>query len=172
MQSTKQNTYVTTTESDLEELKDLADNGKLFAILDSCDEPRVLTKVRELNVLAKSLYRGQSREKFADIAPYLVQVDIEVLNWIHSELWLEPWGILMSSAADRAVLRRQFRRYLTVERFDGKKCLFRFYDPRILPTYLNSCTPDECGDFYGSVEDFFLIVEKTLTRISRKQSGQ
>lgn len=52
-----------------------AGSRSLFAVLDACDEPRVLAKVQQSSERGVSLYCGWAEERWAEIAPYLVQVD-------------------------------------------------------------------------------------------------
>ena len=129
----------------------------LFAILDACDEPRIPAKVLELGDRAESLYRGRAEEEHWAIAPYLVQVDEPLLDWIVEALSGTPWGILAFAATDLDSLRKHFRRFLKVEGPDGQKLYFRFYDPRVLPTFLNSCGPEEAIRFFGPVDTYLVF---------------
>ncbi|MCC2670097.1 MAG: hypothetical protein K0Q72_2568 [Armatimonadetes bacterium] len=136
-------------------LTDQARRGRLYAILDACDQPLVPEKVWELGEeRAVSLYRDEAELEFWDIAPYLVRVDLELLDWVYEHLWREPWGIFVTSGAGLPVLRTHFRHFLLVKDPDGDEMYFRFYDPRVLPAYLDSCTAEERGVFFGPVEAF------------------
>lgn len=124
----------------------------LFAILDACDEPRVLAKVSELgSARAVSLYRGWAEQDYRDIAPYLVQVDEALLNWIGKTLWDDPWGVFAVAKTGLHELRRHFRRFLLVQDPEGKQMYFRFYDPRVLTTFLDNCDAGEAEQFFGPV---------------------
>ena len=140
-----------------EELRELASKGnpRMYAILDACDQPEVLEKVAELGERAVCLYIGRAGAEWADVAPYLVEVDGELLLWIIDTLWDEPWGILISSSAEFETLRRHFRTFLLVRDSDGKEMVFRYYDPRILSVYLPTCTEDELETVFGPVHKFW-----------------
>jgi len=143
--------------------------GSLFAILDACDEPRVPQKVDELEDRAVSLYRGSAERDCWAIAPYLAQVDEGLLDWIVENLWDDPWGILAQTTTDLAKLRTHFRRFLMVEDPDGDKMYFRFYDPRVLSTFLTNCTESEAEEFFGPIRRFCVAdKEKTLTILERE----
>ena len=132
-----------------------ARRGALYTVLDACDEPRILTKVRELGPhRAVSLYRGAAEEDLAAIAPYLVIVDGDLLGWIGSALWSSPWGVFAVSDSALDELRTHFRRFLLVDAPDGDKWYFRFYDPRVLPRFLATCDPAQLTDFFGPVSTF------------------
>ncbi len=140
------------------EAREWAEGGQLFAILDACDTPSVVEKVKELGeARAVSLYRGTAEEEFESIAPYLVVVDTAVFDWITETLWAEPWGVFVRSAATLEQLRTHFRKFLLVEGPDGEEWYFRFYDPRVLATYLETCTERELGEFLGVVEGFGVV---------------
>ena len=143
--------------SSLDELRGClaAGPGSVYAVLDACDEPRVPDKVRELGpTRAVSLYRGSAEIEYWAIAPYLAQLDETLLDWIVGSLWKDPWGIFAVARADLATLRKHFRRFLKVEDPDGKELLFRFYDPRVLPTFLTTCIESEAEQFFGPIERF------------------
>jgi len=65
--------------------------GTLYAILDACSEPKVPAKFVELGERAVSLYSGSAEENYWAVAPYLVEVDLPLLQWLVAELWQSPW---------------------------------------------------------------------------------
>lgn len=133
-------------------LREWAERGHLYAILDATDTPSVPVRAQALGEeRAVSLYRGQAEEALSSIAPYLVQVDASTLDWIASELWAEPWGVFVMASQTLEQLRTHFRHFLLVESPEGEQWYFRFYDPRVLPQYCATCTPAERKEFYGPV---------------------
>ena len=143
------------TSASVEQLKRLAPSGKLFAILDACDEPAVPPKCAELGESrAISLYRGTAQEKHKKVAPYLVCADDALIDWLVEKIWTRPWGIFAYAEASFEESRKHFRRFLKAELPDKRQVLFRFYDPRVLPTYLDKCEPAELREFYGPVRAF------------------
>ncbi len=129
--------------------------GSLYAVLDSCDTPAVLDRVRALgDEFAVSLYRGSAEENYDTFAPYLVSADADTLEWIVATLWTEHWGILVRSPIDLPALRTHFRKFLMVKSPTGDPWYFRYYDPRVLAGFLPACTEAELSDFFGPVEVF------------------
>src|SRR5688572_27809744 len=113
------------------DVRTLARGGMLYAILDACDAPAVPPKVESLGeARGVSLYKGTSQERYADIAPYLVAVDDELLDWILTTLWSEPWGVFAQTKASIDELRTHFRKFLIATGPNGEEWYFRFYDPR------------------------------------------
>jgi hypothetical protein len=138
-----------------EEWRRLCGTGRLYAVVDSCDEPAVPKKVNELEPgRAVSLYLGGSEEQYSQIAPYLICVDAPCFDWITGSLWGSPWGIFAYAGAPMEALRKHFRRFLSVKSTDNKEYLLRFYDPRILPAFLGSCNEAELAGFFGPVEAY------------------
>lgn len=103
----------------------------------------------------RSLYRGRADEKLWAVAPYLARVDDEMFDWIATALWPEPWGIFVASSETFEELFSHLRRFLVVESPDGEPWYFRYYDPRVLPRFLDSATEPELDRFYGTVVSAF-----------------
>jgi hypothetical protein len=135
-----------------EDWKRGAPTGRLYAVIDSCDEPSVPRKVAEIGpARAVSLYRGSAEEQFERVAPYLFKVDEQAFDWIEKKLWGSPWGIFVLAQVPLETLRTHFRHFLKVKKPDGQQYLFRFYDPRVLPAFLKSCNEQELQQFFGPV---------------------
>ncbi|TVQ55912.1 MAG: DUF4123 domain-containing protein, partial [Phycisphaerales bacterium] len=89
----------------LDDLRALAAEGRLYAVIDACDADPVPEKMQELgasdsdddppDARAVCLYRGDSRRDFFTFAPFLAHVDEALLDWIADTLWAEPWGIFL-----------------------------------------------------------------------------
>ena len=147
--------------------------GTLYAILDACDAPAVAPKVSALGIeRAVSLYRGDAEELHADIAPYLVRVDDELLDWILTNLWGEPWGVLLVTTADLAAVRTHFRKWLVVDAPSGESWYFRFYDPRVLPEYCATCDASEVAEFFGPVQRYGVADPECGVRWTRRATPQ
>lgn len=133
----------------------MAAEGRLWAILDACNEPAVPPQVAGLGPeKAVSLYRGQAEHEQWAVAPYLAKVDETVLDWILQTLWKKHWGIFAVAECDLKDLRKHFRRFLIVEDPDGETMYFRYYDPRVLPVFLPTCTRDELKTFFGPLKAY------------------
>lgn len=139
----------------LDDLRGEAAASRLYAILDACDAPAVPLKCAEVGPeRAACLYRGSAEASYWAIAPYLVAVDEELLEWIAAELWTEPWGIFVVSDADLEGVRRHFRRFLLVQAPDGEQWYFRFYDPRVLAVFLPTADAGQLHELFQEVSAF------------------
>lgn len=134
------------------DLAQLATAGILYAVLDACDDPDVQAKVRELGPdRALCLYRGVTDPRMLAGAPYLVCLDVTLLPWVHGTLWSRPWGILVVSKSDLTTVRHHLRKLLTVKGPDHQALYFRFYDPRVLRTYLPTLSRNDLDEVFGPV---------------------
>jgi len=118
----------------------------VFAIFDLAGAPAA---VQMLNALpanrALSLFTGTRFDAYTAVSPYLARLDSDLAAWIGRDLWKDPWGILIVSEAALESLFHHFQRFLHVRTADGNPFLFRFFDPRILPTFLASADAQSFG---------------------------
>lgn len=137
----------------LAEAGERARQGQLYAVLDACDEPIVPALAEELGESsAVCLFQGEAREEMWALAPYLFAITPRLLQWIRDDLWSRPWGVLLASSGGMEAVFHHLRRFLIVRDPAGETMYFRFYDPRVLPAYLDSCTPGEIARFFGPAE--------------------
>ena len=155
------------------ELREAADAGRLYAVLDACDTPSVPETAREVgDARAVSLYRGSAEEMYWAVAPYLFSVDGALLDWIVETLWAEPFGIFAVADDDLETLRRHFRRFLMVRSPEGAQWYFRYYDPRVLPTFLESANAEELREVFGPLRAYAVpAVAPGATRIFSPAEG-
>lgn len=132
----------------------------LYVVLDPCDDPNVQAKVAELGPdRAKCLIKGPLDPEELELAPYLARVDGELLEWLLANVWSRPWGILVVAPCDLRMLRTHLRTLLNVQGVDEKPWYFRFYDPRVLPTFISSCDREERAELFGPVSAYGVAAE-------------
>lgn len=153
-----------------------AQSGSLFAILDAAREPpQVLERVRACGLPCATLYEGPQAETIEDFGPFLIEApkDSPFLESLLADGWGRSWGVLLTSKASFAEVRKQLRRFLIVQSPEGKRLYFRYYDPRVLRVFLPTCTPEEATDFFGPIEHFLLEGDEptTLLRFSAAGGG-
>jgi Domain of unknown function (DUF4123) len=144
---------IQTKDATLDEFAKLVESGYVYTILDACDAPSVPEKARQVGEeKAISLYSGSSQQDYWAIAPYLFHATDGLLEWISETLWNEPWGIIAVSNAGLEAVRAHFRKFLVVQSPEGENWYFRFYDPRVLPVFLETCSEDETKEFFGPIQ--------------------
>ena len=139
----------------LSDVCDVVKSDRLFAILDSCDDATIQEKVRYLDPeKCACLYSGKAAIEHRQIAPFLVKVDKDMLEWINIFLPEKPWGVFCVSDSDLNTVRKHFKKFLKVQMPDREEFYFRFYDPRVLPIFLETSSETEKAMFFGPVSHF------------------
>ena len=128
----------------------------VFGVLDGASVPKLVKQLFEQKPEYCCLYRGELEPDTASVAPYLVRLepDSPFTEWVLRDGWGAHWGIFLTSAASLRALRNHFRKFLHAELLDRRTVLFRYYDPRVLRTFLPACNPAELGGFFGQIQSF------------------
>ncbi len=136
--------------------RSVAPRGSLYAIVDAARDPNGVYEARLSDVRTQSLFEGRLGERLENVAPHLVELR---RNTAFARWWFEQWGRSVGVMAEAGVgfdeLRRHFRTILMVRGEGHKRYYFRFYDPRVLPSFLPSCTAPEVEEFYGPISAFY-----------------
>ncbi|NTX39026.1 DUF4123 domain-containing protein [Myxococcus sp. CA033] len=140
-----------------------------YALLDAARESRVYSLIR-WEPAASCLYEGRIPAELAEVAPYLVRLrpDAPLLGELIGTGWGRAWGLYVEAPVAPELLRRHFRRFLKVQDERGKRLYFRYYDPRVLRTYLPTCNAEELQFVFGPVRSFLMEDEEgsSLLRFS------
>jgi hypothetical protein len=138
-----------------QDFQQLVGEQRLYVVLDACTSPVILAKVRELGPSrAPCLYLGGVAPQILEVAPYLARVDGELLQWLIDAVWSMPWGIFLVAKLELEAVRKQLRKFLRVKSPDGELMYFRYYDPRVLPVFLESCIESELASFFAGISAF------------------
>jgi len=133
-------------------------NGQtnVFAVLDGASSPELVKKLYEHEPEYCCLYRGALPPDMAVVAPYLVRLEPgdKFSEWILTDGWGVHWGIFLHTAAVLRPLRDHFREFHTVELPDQRTVLFRYYDPRVLCSFLPVCNAVELTTFFGPIQSY------------------
>ena len=145
----------------------------LFALLDAARNDHVPFMIHDSGEEFQSLYEGEQGQDLALVAPYLVKLPpkSKFLEAVVALGWGESWGVFLTSRQPLAEVRKHFRHFLLVETPEKKPAYFRFYDPRVLRTYLTNCTPAETKEFFGPLLAF-LMEGRPADRLLQVAPGQ
>jgi hypothetical protein len=144
-----------------------------FAILDGAIDPGVLAFLKEGGAFFQSLYEGEPAAHIAPFGPFLVDLSTSPHLLPHLILrgWGKSWGIYLRSAQTFHEVRHHLRSLLLVDAA-GEKALFRFYDPRVLPIFLDTAAAEQCAEFFGLIEAFVLETFRTGELVIFSNSGK
>jgi pSer/pThr/pTyr-binding forkhead associated (FHA) protein len=147
----------------------------VYALVDSARDGVALGLLYQSQEEHQILYEGDSAEKLADYGPYLVSVptDSKLLPWLIHFGWGKSWGVYFTSPVPFTEARAHLRRFLMIETDEGRQLYFRFYDPRVLRSFLPKFTLEEAKQFFGPISSYLVEGEnpKVLLRYSSQEDG-
>ena len=136
-----------------------------------------------LDVPVQCLFTGDAAEALKEAAPYLIDMTLPEGAWddkdkvstFHKDFFAKHWGqqtgILIRTAAPFNEAWAHFRRFTKVPMQENERYVFfRFYDPRILPNYLQSIHANankvQCFCVDNNNKDYHFIVEKSSNKVA------
>lgn len=127
----------------------------VWAVLDCARDPKIYSALLASRLEFRCLYSGQLPRALDLVAPQLVELapNNRLTASLLDDGWGQAWGIFVK-IDDPANLRHHLRKFLKVQDEDGRRLLFRYYDPRVLRAYLPTCQPDEWQQVFGPVAAF------------------
>jgi hypothetical protein len=152
----------------------------VYSVLDGASIPDLLDKLYGMRPNFVCLQRGELEPDMAEVAPYLVRLDpdSEFADWVIGRGWGRHWGIFALSRADIRWMRRHLQSFLIVYDTEGTPLHFRYYDPRVMRTYLPTCNGEELASLFGPVTLYILededpgsVLRFSVTSGSLKQEG-
>ena len=134
----------------------------VFAVLDGASVGGLLDALFQWQPFYECLHPGELEPDMAEVAPYLVQLDqgSQFTNWVVRQGWGNHWGVFAISPADLRAVRRHLRAVFIVRDGNGRPMYFRFYDPRVLRTYVPTCNSEELSAFFGPIKAFVVEGEE------------
>ncbi len=146
----------------------------VYALVDAARSESIYPKIMGAKLASVCLHRGKRAEELAWVAPYLVLLQPEDLftHWLLDKGWGKSRVSFIRSSAALNELNRHFRNYLTVYDEEGKSYFFRFYDPRVLRTYLPTCNAEELKTIFGPVENFIVEGEDPSLLLHFSMAGE
>jgi hypothetical protein len=121
------------------------------------DQKRIFRFLLACHLEQSCLYSGPIAPSLEMAAPYLLQLeqDSEDTRRLIELSWGNSWGVFLRSPTNMINLRKHLRTLLIVRDPQGSRMAFRYYDPRILQTYLPTCTREELRTVFGPIEFFW-----------------
>lgn len=142
----------------------LQTGSDLYMIIDAAQDSRIYPTIRAAKRTFSCLYDGWSTpEPLKSVAPYMLKVRKadEFTLWCLMEGFKKSW-LLFFAAPEKTLddMRLHFKRLSFVKSSQGKKMLFRYYDPRVLRTYIPTCTTEERQFIFKDIQSFWIAEER------------
>lgn len=131
----------------------------LYAVVDAAKDYRLAVASRDiLGEPLRPLF-SNAPQHMERVGPYLARISCTPRYPEYMQLWADRMGdnagiFIYSSAWPRPV-RAQLQKNFKVYDENKNMFYFRFYDPRVLRTYLPTCTLKECKEFFGPLRSIF-----------------
>jgi len=106
---------------------------------------------------SECLFAGDLAPELRAASPFLVRLEFDDKTSIRliEESWGKSWAVFLNADLGLRTLRKHLRTLFRVRDPQGRYCLFRYYDPRVLRVYLPECTPGEVEAFTGPVRKWW-----------------
>lgn len=130
----------------------------VWMIVDSARDRRIFSLLLECFYSSlSSLFAMPLAPQLESVAPYLVPLDYDdkKTRKFLGNAWGNNWGVFLRCDTSQDRLRRHLRSFVSVRDPRGQRLLFRYYDPRILRTYLPTCNKGELEYVFGPIECFW-----------------
>lgn len=103
---------------------------------------------------SEPLYLGTPFAHLGEISPIVASTSPHdpFLHWLMTERPSLNWGLLLESPATPGELAAHYRRWLTILNPQGNEVLFRFYDPDVLPHFLDAFDDREYRQWFGPAD--------------------
>jgi hypothetical protein len=120
------------------------------------------------------LLKGMLEPDMQEVAPYIVQLrDGEPFTeWVLASALGRHWGIVLCTSLDLRTLDRRYRKLLRVRGPDGEPLFFRFYDPRVLRTFLPTCEEDDLDIWFDGVRHYYAEAPEEGALLRFTSNGQ
>ena len=147
----------------------------LYAVVDAAKDYRLAIASRDLlGEPLRPLFIKAPRH-MERVGPYMARIQCGNRYPDYMKIWADRIGdnagiLLLSSSWPQAV-RSHLRSIFKVYDEQGTMFYFRFYDPRVIRTYLPTCTAKECRQFFGPVRSYLVEGEAPGTML-RYRAGQ
>lgn len=137
---------------------------RIYAILDGARDEQIEPLVRSSDLPHECLYLEPLTDDLRAAAPHLIELPphSSFTQQLLNMAWGQSWGIFLITypPVSLTAVRHNFRKINIVENPSGQQVFFRYYDPRVLRTYLPTCSFDEVRTVFGPVKEILMEGEK------------
>jgi len=146
-------------------------NMSVWAVLDCAREPAVYRALLDSRLEFRCLFSGRLPLELELVAPQLVEIlpgQRLLRRWVEQG-WGRSWGVLLR-IEDPANLRHHLRKFLRVRDEQERPLLFRYYDPRVLGSFLPLADAQQRATLFGPI-DSWLVEDGRAGLIEYRDQG-
>jgi hypothetical protein len=145
-----------------------------YAVIDLAVAKQLRTALTEKRIpAAEPLFSWSFDKKLLEVGPWLVRLSAapEVERVLAEYGEDVPWGYYVSSSVDLLTLRKSLRRYNLVQ-ITGMpgEVLFRYWDPRVMATFLKIATEFQNGRLFEWIDHIEVAGEKYFGDLEKGHS--
>jgi len=127
----------------------------VYAILDGARNRKIQPLLKSSGLRHYCLFDGELDYSLTLAAPYMMRLeeDADFTRELIQQAWGNSWGIFAIAPHNISLIRVRMncKDIVFVENEQGKRMLFRYYDPRVMRVYLPTCLPDELKQVFGKL---------------------
>jgi len=128
----------------------------LYALVDAARERGIHDWIKASGFEYSCLFTGQLSGDLLAASPYLLRIvpGSVTLPRLIDQGWGHSWGLFLAAHAGLVEVRRHLRRLLQIRTENRKRLFFRYYDPRVLRSFLPTCQPAQLAEVFGPIQRF------------------
>lgn len=135
--------------------KRVQSDERLFAVVDAARDYELALAARDRADFTRhlgTLFEGGLAKRLEHVAPHLISIDpaSAYVDALQQRMGRSA-SLLLATQADPESLRNHLRSVFVSRDETGIELSFRFYDPRVLRTFLPTCSPGQLREFFGPV---------------------
>ncbi len=132
----------------------------VYSVLDAGADPSILPMIQQCGLFFECLFAGNLPQELAAAAPYVVKLkkDADFTHQLIDAGWSKNWGIFLTAPPGTGIkdIRKHLRKCLLVRGPEDQKLFFRYYDPRIMRTYLPTCDQKDRDFLFDPIIKFVM----------------
>ncbi|WP_298258164.1 DUF4123 domain-containing protein [uncultured Litoreibacter sp.] len=152
---------------------------RTFALLDAAKIQGLREQLDASSLTYGCLFQGEAEEELAEVAPWLVELRPGItftrrLFTKHPDtatswhLWDSNAAVFLRSSAGLQAVRKHLRRFTRAQDRAGKWYFVRFYDPAVLPGFIESLPDEKRAAFFGPVDAWIAPGARHWLRIAKE----
>lgn len=161
-------------------LKDVTETSDyLYMFIDAAHDSRIYPALcASIHTRCCLFSEEHISEKIKSVSPFLVKIKRldDFVSWCIREGAHRNWMVFFASnQVHVSELRLHFKRYSFAKTPEGKRYFFRYYDARVLPTFIASSADRERQEFFRPCRAFWipqLTSQNTVQLLQLEANGR